>query len=74
MLSKGKISIERLKFNKQYFNLTIFFGFLLDHVDMLEQPNDSEISVTHSLNDFKARLRSFHGAEKNDGGKKIQIC
>ena len=37
---------------------------------MSEQRNDSEISVTHLRNDFKARLRSFHGAEKNDGGEK----
>ena len=37
---------------------------------MSEQRNDSEISVTHLRNDFKARLRSFHGAEKNDGGKR----
>ena len=51
----------------------IFFNIVLDHVDMSEQPNDSEISVTHLHNDFKARLRSFHGAEKNDGGKEIQI-
>ena len=52
----------------------LYFQYFLGHVDMSEQPNDSEISVTHSLNDFKARLRSFHGAEKNDGGKKIQNC
>ena len=37
---------------------------------MSEQLNDSEISVTHLHSDFKARLRSFHGAEKNDGGEK----
>ena len=37
---------------------------------MSEQRNDSEILVTHLRNDFKARLRSFHGAEKNDGGEK----
>jgi hypothetical protein len=36
---------------------------------MLEQQNDSKISGKHSLNDFKARLRSFHGAEKKYAGK-----
>ena len=48
----------------------IFFNIVLGHVDMSEQPNDSEISVTHLHKDFKARLRSFHGAEKMMAGKK----
>ena len=51
----------------------IFFNIVLGHVDMLEQPNDSEISVTHLHKDFKARLRSFHGAEKMMAGKKFKF-
>ena len=42
---------------------------------MSEQPNDSETSVTHLHNDFKARLRSFHGAEKKWWrGKKFKFA
>ena len=51
----------------------IFFNIVLGHVDMSEQPNDSEISVTHLHNDFKARLRSFHGAEKMMAGKNSKL-
>ena len=31
------------------------------------------VCYIHSLNDFKARLHSFHGAEKNDGRKKFKF-